>query len=227
MFHFIGDGVQFLATAGIAEKFVDIFDAKAGGDPFGTDMAVLLDEIFEQRDLKFVPRCKIRMSPLAGPDMVFVAIPVKSSLAQSGAGRDDAAVAFGSGGALLHNRKVARLKMRDAVGIRFEVIQNGNMGNSKFLGNLSGIDTPSEVGGLGASIAHDARNAKARRQHRRRVAYKKLTQHGVQAGIACARVSLLAENRQGVSCDAEQGKIGFRAADVASEDEVLPCGHHF
>ena len=95
--------------------------------------------------------------------MVFVAIPVKPRLTESGSGRNDAAVAFGSGGTLLHNRKVARLEMCNAVGIRFEVVQNGDMGNSKFLGDLSGIDTPSEVGGLGASMADDARNAKARR----------------------------------------------------------------
>jgi hypothetical protein len=133
----------------------------------------------------------------------------------------------GSGGALLHNRKVARLKMCDAVGIRFEVIQNGDMGNSKFLGNLSGIDTPSEVGGLGASIAHDARNAKARRQHRRGVASKKLTQHGVQAGIACARVTLLTKDGEGISRYAKKGEVRFCAADVASENDVGLSRHYF
>ena len=101
------------------------------------------------------------------------------------------------------------------------------MGNSKFLGDLSGIDSPSEVGGLGASIADDARNAKAGSQHWRGVFAKKLAQHGVQSRIAGARVTLLAKDRQGISRHAEEGEVGLRAAYIASEDEVLPCGHHF
>jgi hypothetical protein len=95
----------------------------------------------------------------------------------------------------LNDGEVAGLQVGNAVGIRFEVVQDGDMGDSEFLGDFGGIDSPCEVGGFGATIADDAWNSEARRQHGWGVISKKLAQHGVQARIAGTRVTLLAKER--------------------------------
>ena len=123
--------------------------------------------------------------------------------------------------------EVARLEVRDPVRIGFEVVQHHHMGDSKFPGDLGGIDSPGKIGRLGASIAHDSWNAEPCCQHRLRVMSQKLADHGVQARVACAREALFAQDGEGVSRHAEEGEVGLRAADVASEDEVLLGWHYF
>ena len=71
-FHRLGDGGKFGVAAGIAEEFVDIFNAHAGSDALGADMDELLDEVFEEGDLEFIARSEVGVAALAGPDKVAV-----------------------------------------------------------------------------------------------------------------------------------------------------------
>ncbi len=224
-FHRLGDGGKFGAAAGIAEEFVDVFDAHAGGDALGADMDELLDEVFEEGDLEFVARGEVGMATLAGPDMVAVAVPEKPSFAETGAGGDDAAVADGMGRAALDDGKIPGGQVRDAAGVGGEVVEDSDMRDAEFHGDFLGVHAPREVGGLGAAVRDDAGNSETGGEDRLVLVGEEFAEDGVEAGVARAGIALLTDEREFSPDDMKEGNVRFRAADVAGEDQVGTRGH--
>ena len=78
----------------IAEKVVDVLDARPGKNSLTADAAVFFQEIGQQLDFQIVPGREVGVPAFAGERMMPEAIPVKARHAQAGAGGDHGAIAF-------------------------------------------------------------------------------------------------------------------------------------
>ena len=158
------------------------------------------------------------MAALASPDVVAFPIPKHSRLAQSSAGRDDAAVSRGIRRAFLHHREIRRLEMRDSVGVRLKVVQHGDAGDIELRGNLGGIHPPGQVRRFGAPVVNRSGKPETPRENRAFILGQILPQNRTQPGIRGTREPLIADEEKLASDHTEGRDVGLRAADVAGQN---------
>src|SRR4249919_2900002 len=74
----VGEPLGFLAAACIAEKSVDIHEARAGDDALEAHMTETSGEIAQQFNFEFGARGEVTVSTFAGEDVVALSIPIKT-----------------------------------------------------------------------------------------------------------------------------------------------------
>src|ERR1022692_2847403 len=84
-----GKSWRFLATALLAQKFINIHQTGTREDAFITDVSVSPGKKLQQFHLQVSLRREIRVSPFAGENLVLISVPEYSRLSQASSGCDD------------------------------------------------------------------------------------------------------------------------------------------
>src|SRR6476659_382449 len=77
----VGEPLGFLAAASIAEKSVDIHEARAGNDALEAHMTETSGEIAQQFNFEFSTRGEVTMTAFARKYVVTLSIPVETRFA--------------------------------------------------------------------------------------------------------------------------------------------------
>src|SRR6516162_3275696 len=102
------------------------------------------------------------MSSFGSEGTMLPAIPVEAGFTQAGSRRNDCGISSRIRFAGVQSEKVLRLKVGNAVGVGFKVVDQTDWRFSEFGFNCICLNNPTEVGKFRSSVFHRSRNSEAR-----------------------------------------------------------------
>src|SRR5205807_10136303 len=97
--HLLSQVLWLIDFFGVAKEIVNIFDSRAGENPFATYAAMFSLEIGQQFHVQFISGGEVGVAAFASERVMAESIPIKACHSEPGAGGDDSTIAFGVFGA--------------------------------------------------------------------------------------------------------------------------------
>src|SRR5258705_6907159 len=122
--------------------------------------------------------------------------------------------------AFIQSVKFIVLQREDAIGARFEIVQQGDRIELQRVAQFRRVEHPGKIGSLDFAVDHRTGDAEARGLDRVIAAGEKFLQNRDQTGVTLAREIVLGLGVQLFAVHRKQREISLGAADIARENEI-------